>query len=118
MHLAKRRDRVFAGATQMPSAMTLRASLPPAFPARRWHGAVLNVPNVRICLAPSLRNEAVGNAGVVLRGRPGFGCHAFFVSAFPCASESERALSNMHLNAMFKEVLMLQDWLFVLFFFS
>lgn len=35
-----------------------------------------------------------------------------FVSAFPCASESERALSNMHLNAMFKEVLMLQDWLF------
>lgn len=54
---------------------------------------------------------------LVLRGRPGFGCRAFFVSAFPCASESERALSNMHLNAMFKEVLMLQDWLFVLLFF-
>lgn len=41
----------------------------------------------------------------------------FLLSAFLCASERERALSNMHLNAVFKEVLTLQDWLFFFCFF-
>lgn len=65
---------------------------------------------MRFCLIPFLHYEADGNLVTCYEGDAALDVMPFMY-AFLWASESKCALSNMHLNAMFKEVLMLQDWL-------